>query len=52
MLAKKPDKKPKTTLVVVPLALKEQWRTEIEAKTKPGALSVHVHHGTKRTKGM
>ncbi|KAJ3365503.1 hypothetical protein GGF31_008528 [Allomyces arbusculus] len=39
--------KPKTTLVVAPLALLEQWRMEVEEKAS-GALSVLVHHGPKR----
>ncbi|KNE61326.1 hypothetical protein AMAG_07063 [Allomyces macrogynus ATCC 38327] len=42
-----PKGKPKTTLVVAPLALLEQWRMEVEEKAT-GALSVLVHHGPKR----
>ncbi|KAJ3349785.1 hypothetical protein GGF32_005290 [Allomyces javanicus] len=42
-----PTGKPKTTLVVAPLALLEQWRMEVEEKAS-GALSVLVHHGPKR----
>ena len=54
MLANKPERgkgKPRTTLIVVPLALKEQWKSEIEMKTETDALRVWVHHGTGRTTG-
>src|SRR5271167_3339884 len=37
----------KGTLLVVPLALVDQWRREIVEKT---TLSVYVHHGPKREK--
>ena len=37
----------KGTLLVVPLALADQWRREIVEKTN---LSVYVHHGPKREK--
>lgn len=37
----------KGTLLVVPLALADQWRREIEEKTN---LKVYVHHGPKREK--
>jgi SNF2 family DNA or RNA helicase len=37
----------KGTLLVVPLALADQWRREIEEKT---TLKAHVHHGPKREK--
>jgi len=37
----------KGTLLVVPLALVDQWRREIVEKTN---LKVHVHHGPKREK--
>src|SRR5436305_11063724 len=35
----------KATLLVVPLALADQWRREIVEKTR---LKVYVHHGPKR----
>lgn len=44
----KPDSKVKSTLVVMPLALLDQWRTEIN--TMAPKLSVLVHHGTSSTK--
>jgi SNF2 family DNA or RNA helicase len=37
----------KATLLVVPLALAEQWRQETVSKTD---LKVYVHHGPKREK--
>lgn len=50
MLASKPPKDgPRTTLIVAPLSLKEQWAAEIKAKTVFGALKVTTHHGAKRT---
>lgn len=51
ILAHRPEKKPRSTLIVVPLALVEQWRLEIEEKTRDDTLAVIVHHGPKRTKG-
>lgn len=41
------DRKLKTTLIVVPLPLVQQWKAEIEAKS---GLSVLIHHGPNRTK--
>jgi SNF2 family DNA or RNA helicase len=52
ILANQPEKKPRGTLIVVPLALKEQWAAEIKAKVKAGVLTVLVHHGTNRTKDV
>jgi SNF2 family DNA or RNA helicase len=34
----------KTALVVVPAALMQQWKEELETKTN-GITTVHVHHG-------
>ncbi|ORX33465.1 SNF2 family N-terminal domain-domain-containing protein, partial [Kockovaella imperatae] len=38
------------TLIIAPLAVMEQWATEVRSKTKPGALTVTTHHGPSRTK--
>lgn len=40
---------PKSTLVVVPLALIHQWAAEIKQLTRLGSLRVVEHQGTKRT---
>ncbi|EJD48096.1 hypothetical protein AURDEDRAFT_113300 [Auricularia subglabra TFB-10046 SS5] len=40
----------RSTLIVVPGSLLEQWRSEIENKTLPETFSVFVHHGDKRLK--
>ena len=45
-LARSSSKCCKGTLLVVPLALADQWRREVLEKT---TLSVYVHHGPKRT---
>ncbi|KAK0210806.1 SNF2 family DNA-dependent ATPase [Desarmillaria ectypa] len=39
----------RTTLVVVPAALLQQWKEEIEQKTG-GTLTVHIHHGKDKLK--
>jgi SNF2 family DNA or RNA helicase len=40
----------KTTLIVLPVSLIDQWRLEILDKTLPGTLSVYVYHGPQRIK--
>ncbi|OZJ03278.1 hypothetical protein BZG36_03741 [Bifiguratus adelaidae] len=50
ILRRKPEtEKRRSTLIVSPLALIRQWESEINTKTTPGDLSVHVHHGPNRT---
>ncbi|KAK0459781.1 SNF2 family DNA-dependent ATPase [Desarmillaria tabescens] len=39
----------RTTLIVVPAALLQQWKEEIEQKTG-GTLTVHIHHGKDKIK--
>ncbi|GAA5925394.1 hypothetical protein JCM10213_008780 [Rhodosporidiobolus nylandii] len=40
----------KSTLVVAPVALLEQWRQELEEKVEPGYFSVAIYHGPERHK--
>ncbi|GAA5899596.1 uncharacterized protein JCM6883_005269 [Sporobolomyces salmoneus] len=44
------DPDEKTTLIVAPLALLEQWKEEIEEKTEKGYFSVFIYHGPERKK--
>ncbi|XP_073007051.1 DNA repair protein RAD5A isoform X1 [Typha latifolia] len=37
-------------LVVCPMTLLGQWKTEIESHVKPGSLSLYVHYGQSRAK--
>ncbi len=50
ILANPPTTKPKTTLIVAPVALLDQWKEEILEKSDAG-LRVYIHHGPNRTKG-
>lgn len=53
MLAHPSDRqktKAKTTLIVCPVALMEQWKSEIATHTD-GRLRVLIHHGPSRTTG-
>ncbi|KAF9776256.1 hypothetical protein IL306_005591 [Fusarium sp. DS 682] len=48
LLARRSTTRPKTNLIVAPVALLRQWEEEIATKTKPShRLSVYVHHGKK-----
>ncbi|WVF70244.1 hypothetical protein IAT40_005033 [Kwoniella sp. CBS 6097] len=38
------------TLIIAPLAVMEQWASEVKTKTEPGLLKVTTHHGPSRTK--
>ncbi|GAA5877102.1 hypothetical protein JCM16303_006167 [Sporobolomyces ruberrimus] len=44
------DPAEKSTLIVAPLALLEQWKEEIEEKTANGYFSILVYHGPERKK--
>lgn len=35
------------TLIICPLSVLEQWRKEIEKKTKPGTFKILVYHGSR-----
>ncbi|RBQ80303.1 hypothetical protein FVER53590_02223 [Fusarium verticillioides] len=48
LLDRRAPTRPKTNLIVAPVALLRQWEEEIATKTKPThRLSVYVHHGKK-----
>lgn len=48
LLDRRASTRPKTNLIVAPVALLRQWEEEIATKTKPThRLSVYVHHGKK-----
>ncbi|KAF4452228.1 hypothetical protein F53441_4888 [Fusarium austroafricanum] len=50
LLARPAVSRPKTNLIVAPVALLRQWEEEIATKTKAShRLSVYVHHGKKAT---
>ncbi|CAL4887581.1 unnamed protein product [Urochloa decumbens] len=38
------------TLIICPMTLISQWKAEIEAHTKPGAVNIYVHYGQNRPK--
>ncbi|KAJ3010962.1 UNVERIFIED_CONTAM: hypothetical protein HDU68_001879 [Siphonaria sp. JEL0065] len=38
----------KTTLIIAPVSLLNQWKSEITSKTATGSLSVLIHHGKTR----
>ncbi|KAI9636028.1 SNF2 family N-terminal domain-containing protein, partial [Dioszegia hungarica] len=44
------DPRVKTTLIVAPLAVLNQWKSEIESKTTEGLLKVGIHHGVSKYK--
>ncbi|KAL3444632.1 SNF2 family N-terminal domain-containing protein [Aspergillus insuetus] len=48
------DPERKTTLIIAPVALMQQWKREIQRMLKPGKhqLSVYVLHGDKRAKSF
>ncbi|KAJ3296835.1 hypothetical protein HDU79_005627 [Rhizoclosmatium sp. JEL0117] len=46
------DVKFKTTLIVAPVSLLDQWKNEIKSKTNAGLLSVLIHHGPGRTNSV
>ncbi|WVQ98513.1 hypothetical protein IAU59_005639 [Kwoniella sp. CBS 9459] len=52
LLASNPSKDPKikATLIIAPLALLTQWKSEIESKCTPNLLRVLIYHGQKRPK--
>ena len=45
------DPKEKSTLILAPVALLEQWREEIESKTAH-TMRVHVYHGNSKIRNV
>lgn len=50
-MAKRPSRDPavKTTLIIAPLALLNQWKLEIEEKSGNG-MSAYIYHGSNKTR--
>ncbi|KAK7209286.1 hypothetical protein V2G26_016464 [Clonostachys chloroleuca] len=49
MLARPPTTRPKTNLIIGPVALLRQWEEEIRDKVQPShRMSIFVHHGNKK----
>ncbi|KAF8263933.1 SNF2 family N-terminal domain-containing protein [Lactarius quietus] len=46
-----PSENSSTSLVVVPAALLQQWKDELESKTN-GIFTVHIHHGKTKLKNL
>jgi SNF2 family DNA or RNA helicase len=40
----------RSTLIIVPGALMQQWKDEIDSKTCDGLFRVHIHHGKDKLK--
>jgi SNF2 family DNA or RNA helicase len=47
----KEDSSARTTLIVVPAALIQQWKDELETKSN-GMFEVHIHHGPGKLKNV
>ncbi|KAI9844067.1 MAG: hypothetical protein M1838_002323 [Thelocarpon superellum] len=46
------SKQPRTTLIVAPTALLQQWESEMLQHTAEGTFQVFVHHGTNKIRGI